>query len=88
MLSAADVAHVPSHRSFALQASVWFVIMIEESISTPQRCCHRCPPPTPTARTEVEEAKDQSGISADLQVDLVPFDKLVKHIGRKVCSGI
>jgi hypothetical protein len=35
-------------------------------------------------RTEVEEAKDQSGISADLVVDLVPFDKLTKHIGRKV----
>ena len=55
---------------------------------------HRCPPPLPThtqthtPRTEVEEAKDQSGISADLQVDLVPFDKLVKHIGRKVRGGM
>lgn len=35
-------------------------------------------------RTEVEEAKDQSGINTDLPVDLVPFDKLVKQIGRKV----
>lgn len=34
-------------------------------------------------RTEVEEAKDQSGIT-DLQVELVPFDNLPKHIGRKV----
>jgi hypothetical protein len=32
----------------------------------------------------VEEAKDQSGINTDLPVDLVPFDKLVKQIGRKV----
>jgi hypothetical protein len=39
------------------------------------------------SRTEVEEAKDQSGISTDLAVDLVPFDKLTKHIGRKVRLG-
>lgn len=32
----------------------------------------------------MEEAKDQSGINTDLPVDLVPFDKLVKQIGRKV----
>jgi len=42
-------------------------------------------------RTEVEEAADQSGINADLVLDLVPFDKLMKHVGRKVsnhnCSG-
>jgi hypothetical protein len=31
----------------------------------------------------VDEAQDQSGIT-DLQVELVPFDKLPKHIGRKV----
>lgn len=35
------------------------------------------------SRTEVEEAADQSGINADLVLDLVPFDKLMKHVGRK-----
>lgn len=37
-------------------------------------------------RTEVEEAADQSGINADLVLDLVPFDKLMKHVGRKVSN--
>eukprot|EP00878_Enallax_costatus_P039208 GHUV01044768.1.p1 GENE.GHUV01044768.1~~GHUV01044768.1.p1 ORF type:complete len:587 (+),score=180.53 GHUV01044768.1:1086-2846(+) len=35
-------------------------------------------------RTEVEEAADQSGITVSHQVDVVPFDKLLRYVGRKM----
>lgn len=37
-----------------------------------------------SCRTEVEEAADQSGITVSHQIDLVPFDKLLRYVGRKM----
>jgi hypothetical protein len=38
--------------------------------------------------TEIEEAADQGGISGDAPVDLVPIERLLKHVGKKVRGGL